>query len=249
MLISHQDKANSPLDSNPAMGDVMGGTAEGLATLLPAVGLPGMGNPHRLTSVKPGRMAQGEAQQRGLIQILLPHVVAASTIPSAPCPSHPPKSPSYEGSQNAFLAWKGLGKGPAGLGAPEPPRHGSPACTASGNHLSEPRNQTPLSQGAAFGAQHQEASQWLQPKAALAFAPIIPGRLPQAPASKALPCPLPAWPWAPAPRCQRAGPTPRTTQRGCRQEPKPGIMICTKDNDSESCYWLFSKRNSFLLEN
>lgn len=54
---------------------------------------------------------------------------------------------------------------------------------------------------------------------------------------------------SPLPPCQHSGPTPGTSQRGCRQEPKPGIMVCTKDNDSESCYWLFSKRNSFLLEN
>lgn len=77
----------------------------------------------------------------------------------------------------------------------------------------------------------------------------ISGRLPQAPAGKAHPCPLPARPQPSVPHCQRARPTPRTTQQGCRQEPKPGIMVCTKDNDSESCYWLFSKRNSFLLEN
>lgn len=153
------------------------------------------------------------------------------------------------GSQNAFPDQKVLAKGPARLGAPEPPRHGSPACTASGNHLGVPRNQTPLSQGATFGGRHQEALLRLQPNAALAFAPGIPGLVPQVPAGKALPCPLPAWPWPPAPSCQSAGPTPRTTQRGCRQEPKPGIMVCTKDNDSESCYWLFSKRNSFLLEN
>lgn len=56
-------------------------------------------------------------------------------------------------------------------------------------------------------------------------------------------------PLPPAPRGAHAGPTPRATHPGCRQAPKTGIMVCTKDNDSESCYWLFSKRNSFLLEN
>lgn len=232
------------------MGDVMGGMAGGPAALISTVGRLGMGNPHCLAGVKPGRMVQGEAQQRGPIQILLQRGVQQAALPSAPCPLHLPKSLPYGGgSQNAFPAWKGLWKGPAGLGVPEPPWHGSPACTASGNHLGAPRNQMLLSQGAAFGARRQEASLRLQPNAALAFVPAISGRLLQDPTGKALLCPLLAWPSPPVPPCQRARPTPRTTQRGCKQKPKPGIMVCTKDNDSESCYWLFSKRNSFLLEN
>lgn len=121
------------------MGDVMGGMAGGPAALVSTVRWPGMGNPHRLAGVKLGRTVQGEAQQQGLIQILLQRGVQQAALPSPPCPSHLPKSLPYGGgSQNAFPAWKGLWKGPAGLGVPEPPWHGSPACTASGNHLSAP---------------------------------------------------------------------------------------------------------------
>lgn len=63
--------------------------------------------------------------------------------------------------------------------------------------------------------------------AALAFIPITPG------ASH--------WQSSPDPHL---GP-----HNGAAGSPKAGIMACTKDNDSESCYGLFSKRNSFLLEN
>lgn len=80
----------------------------------------------------------------------------------------------------------------------------------------------------------------MQTNMVLTSNPIIPEHLPQVPSDKAMVLRSP---------CQHPRPTPGTTQRGCRQEPKPGIMVCTKDNDSESCYWLFSKRNSFLLEN
>lgn len=67
--------------------------------------------------------------------------------------------------------------------------------------------------------------------------------------------------WAPATSSQQQShgpeapvPAPQThtwdhttgLQAGAQAQ---GIMVSTKDNDSESCYWLFSKRNSFLLEN
>lgn len=71
-----------------------------------------MGNPHRLAGVKPGRTVQGEAQQQGLIQILLQRGVQQAALPSPPCPSHLPKSLPY-GGDHKMPSQPGRGYGKA----------------------------------------------------------------------------------------------------------------------------------------
>lgn len=189
----------------------MGGMAGGPAALVSAVGLLGMGNPHRLAGVKPGRTVQGEAQQRGPIQILLQRGVQQAALPSVPCPSRLPKSLPYGGEITKCL--------PSLEGAMERPCRsgcaGAALARLASAHSQQEPPQCASKPDAAFAGSRIRCT---APRgiAALAFVPAIPGRLLQDPTGKALLCPLLARPWPPVPPCQRARPTPRTTQRGCK---------------------------------